>query len=155
MTGKRSPKAGVGAMRPKYCTIFVFAMSWCLQTAHAADANSMLDESAAALLAVQLSSEIGDELRHDIMKQGISADDADALAFHIIEDVAGCSVRKFRVHKMPQIQTYLDLLIRNEEMASVLSSLAKTYNVSELNQMQSEIARVVQECLTSSREAVA
>ena len=128
--------------------------SWLFQSTFAADPDSVLEDQAAALLAVQLSSEVADELRQGFVQQGRSLDDADALAFHTVNDAAHCSAREFRAHEMPQIKSYLDLLVRNEEMSSVLSALARMYDKAELEQMQSDVARVVQECLASSKTPV-
>ena len=135
--------------------ILVVLAGWLVQPVCASDANSVLEDHASSLLAVQLSSEVANELREEFLEHGKSLEDADALVFHVVDDAADCAVAQFRANKMPQIQSYLDLLVRNEEMSSVLGALDKIYETSELDEMQSEIARVVQECLASSKVAIA
>ena len=141
-------------MSPNYGISLVVILSCLFHPTLAADADSVLEDNAAALLAVQLSSEVADELSRGFIQRGMSVNEADALAFRIINNAAHCSVREFRVEEMPQVQSYLDLLVRNEKMSSVLAALDKMYSKSELNQMQSEIAKVVQECLASSKLAI-
>jgi hypothetical protein len=138
---------------PNRISLIVLA-SWLFRSTFAADPDSVLEDQAAALLAVQLSTEVAVELRQEFLQKGRSLGDADALAFRTINNAAHCSAREFRTHEMPQMTSYFDLLVRNEEMSSVLSALARMYDKAELEQMQSEIARIVQECLASSKAPV-
>jgi hypothetical protein len=117
------------------------------------DASPLPEDQASALLAVQLSSESADHLREEFIRRGVSSEVADALAFSVVDDAADCAIRLFSESTMPQIHSYLELLVRNEEMSIVLQALNKMYEPSELDEMQSEVAKIVGSCLASSLDS--
>lgn len=91
------------------------------------DASPLPEDQASAQLAVQLSSESADHLREEFIRRGVSSEVADALAFRVVDDAADWAIRLFGESTMPQMLSYLKLLVRNEEMSIVLQALNKMY----------------------------
>ena len=121
-----------------------------LVVAHASDVDSELVENASALIAIQLSSELGDGLSGELVEKGMTETEADALVFRVVDGAARCAVRRLDDHEMPQVESFVSLLASSEEMSNVTSALEGMYSRDELNAMQAEVSKAVRDCLQKS-----
>lgn len=121
-----------------------------LPPALASDIDSALVDNASALIAVQLSSEVGKGLSAEFVRKGMTEVEADALVFRILDGAARCTVRRLQDHELPQVASFVELLTRNEKMAGVTGALNDMYDAEELDEMQSQIAMATRDCLALS-----
>ena len=132
----------------------VAALIYLAIAAAAAEHDEVLTDHAAAVLAVQLYSEVAPGLLQDFVELGRSVEEADTLTFQIVDDTAHCSVRELQVQTLPQIKSFIELLVRNETMASVTHALDNMYSKQQLNVMQSEISQIIRRCQQRATKTV-
>lgn len=126
--------------------VCVTAMSFA-QSGFASDIDSAFVDNASALVAIQLSSEIGSGLSAELVRKGMSQVEADALVFRVVDGAARCAVRRLKEHDLPQVVSFVDMLASNEEMSAVTNALDKMYSREQLDAMQSEVSSAVRACL--------
>jgi len=131
--------------------ISVCVLAICLaRSGIASDVDSAFVDNASALVAIQLSSEVGDGLSRELVRKGMPKVDADALVFRVVDDAARCAVRRLKDHDLPEVVSFVDLLAKSEKMSAVTAALNEMYTREQLDAMQSEISTAVRECLDSS-----
>ena len=121
-----------------------------MQPVTASEVDSPLVENASALIAIQLSSEVGEGLTEELVSKGMAEAEADALVFRVVDGAARCTVRRLEHNELPQVASFVELLANSEKMSSVTGALDDLYDKQELDAMQSEIARATRECLRES-----
>lgn len=120
------------------------------ESAYVSDIDSAFVDNASALVAIQLSSEVGSNLSAELMRKGMSKVEADALVFRVVDSAARCAVRRLKEHDLPQVVSFVDMLASNEEMSAVTGALDQMYSREQLDAMQSEVSSAVRACLELS-----
>jgi hypothetical protein len=132
----------------------VAALIYLAVAAAAAELDEVLTDHASAVLAAQFYTEVAPGLLQDFVELGRSAEEADALTFQIVDGTAKCSVRELQAQTLPQIRSFIELLFRNETMASVTHALDNMYTKQQLNEMQSEISKIIRRCQQRATKTV-
>ncbi len=115
-------------------------------SAASAQHAEILADHAASLLAVQLYSEVAPSLSKELADQTRATEETDALVFELVDRIARCSIEKLQAKELPQIESFVELLTRNDQMSSVTHALSRMFTEAELNEMQFEVSRIVQSC---------